>query len=147
MKKANLNFDVTWEGNERHRLWLFENPWTLWNPMGILWHASWSISRQRTSNIIPLSFLFPLCEWRTYSLAPDLIQILITFETFFIDCRNFYLWRKRGTATSVNIRGGSAALGRRMPWANRLFSKSVKGKILNFLHEVEKIISVISVQD
>ena len=36
------------------------------------------------------------------------------------------------------------------PWAgvclgvNRLFSKTVKGKILNFLHEVEKIISVIS---
>ena len=28
-----------------------------------------------------------------------------------------------------------AALGRRMPWANRLFSKSMKGKILNFLHE------------
>ena len=30
-----------------------------------------------------------------------------------------------------------------MPWANRLFSKSIKGKILNFLHEVEKMISVI----
>ena len=35
---------------------------------------------------------------------------------------------------------------RRMPWASRLFSKSMKGKILIFLHEVEKIISVISVQ-
>ena len=34
----------------------------------------------------------------------------------------------------------------RQPWANRLFSKSMKGKILNFLHEVEKMISVISVQ-
>ena len=43
-------------------------------------------------------------------------------------------------------RGGSAAVGRRKPWANRLFSKSMKGKILNFLHEVEKMISVISVQ-
>ena len=43
-------------------------------------------------------------------------------------------------------RGESAALGRRMPWANRPFSKSIKGKILNFLHEVEKMISVISVQ-
>ena len=32
-------------------------------------------------------------------------------------------------------RGESAALGRRMPRANRIFSKSVKGKILNFLHE------------
>ena len=31
-----------------------------------------------------------------------------------------------------------------MPWATRLFSKSIKGKILNFLHEVEKGISVIS---
>ena len=41
----------------------------------------------------------------------------------------------------------SAALGRRMPWANRLFSKSMKTKILNFLHEVEKTISVISIQD
>ena len=29
-------------------------------------------------------------------------------------------------------RGESAALGQRMPWANRLFSKSIKGKILNF---------------
>ena len=37
-------------------------------------------------------------------------------------------------------RGESAALGRRMPWANRLFSKSIKGRILNFLHEVEKMI-------
>ena len=43
-------------------------------------------------------------------------------------------------------RGESTALGRRMPWANRLFSKSIKGKILNFLHEVDKMISVISVE-
>ena len=43
-------------------------------------------------------------------------------------------------------RGESAALDRHMPWANRLFSKSIKGIILNFLHEVEKMISVISVQ-
>ena len=42
--------------------------------------------------------------------------------------------------------GESAALGQRMPWANRIFSKSMKGKILNFLHEVAKMISVISVQ-
>ena len=40
-------------------------------------------------------------------------------------------------------RGQSAALGRRMPWATRLFSKSMKGKISNFLHDVTKIISVI----
>ena len=33
-----------------------------------------------------------------------------------------------------------------MPWVNRLFSKSMKGKILNFLYQVEKMISVISVQ-
>ena len=45
-----------------------------------------------------------------------------------------------------NSRGESAGLGRRMRWASRLFSKSMKGKILNFLHKVEKIISVISVQ-
>ena len=45
-----------------------------------------------------------------------------------------------------NCRGESAAWGRRMRWANRLFSKSMKGKILNFLHEVEKTMSVISVQ-
>ena len=32
------------------------------------------------------------------------------------------------------------------PWSNRLFSKSIKGKILNFSHEVEKMISTISVQ-
>ena len=43
-------------------------------------------------------------------------------------------------------RGESAALGRRMPWTNRLFSKSMKRKILNFLHEGEKMISVISGQ-
>ena len=43
-------------------------------------------------------------------------------------------------------KGTSAALGWRMPWANRIFSKSINGKILNFLHEVEKMISVISVQ-
>ena len=43
-------------------------------------------------------------------------------------------------------RGESAALGRSMPWANRLFSKSMKGKILNFLHEAEKMISVTTVQ-
>ena len=42
--------------------------------------------------------------------------------------------------------GESAALGRRMPWADRFFTKKMKGKILNFLHEVEKMISVISVQ-
>ena len=46
----------------------------------------------------------------------------------------------------VYSRGESAVLGRRMTWANRLFSKSMKGNILNFLHEVEKMISVISVQ-
>ena len=40
----------------------------------------------------------------------------------------------------------SAALGWRMPWANRLFPKSMKLKILHFLHEIEKIISVISIQ-
>ena len=33
-----------------------------------------------------------------------------------------------------------------MPWATRLFSKSMKGKILNFLREVEKVISVISIE-
>ena len=43
-------------------------------------------------------------------------------------------------------RGESAPLGRRTPWTNRLFSKTMKGKILNFFHEVEKMISVISVQ-
>ena len=43
-------------------------------------------------------------------------------------------------------RGQLAALSRRIPWANRLFSKSMKGKILNFLHEVEKMIATISVQ-
>ena len=37
----------------------------------------------------------------------------------------------------------STALGRRLPWANRVFSKSIQGKMLNFLHEVEKMISVI----
>ena len=42
-------------------------------------------------------------------------------------------------------RGESAALGRRMPWANRLFSKSTKRTILNFLHKFEEMISVISV--
>ena len=46
----------------------------------------------------------------------------------------------------LHSRGESAAFGRRMPWANRLFSKSMKGKFLNFLHEIEKMISVISVQ-
>ena len=46
----------------------------------------------------------------------------------------------------LRSREESAALGRRMPWANRLFSKSMRGKILNFLREVEKMISVISVQ-
>ena len=43
-------------------------------------------------------------------------------------------------------RGESAALAQRMPWANRLFSKSIKGKVLNFLHEFDKMISVISVE-
>ena len=43
-------------------------------------------------------------------------------------------------------RGESAALARRMPWDKRLSLKSMKGKILNFLHEVEEMISVISVQ-
>ena len=44
------------------------------------------------------------------------------------------------------VRRESAAFGRRMPWANRLFSKSMKGKISNFLHEVNKMISLICVQ-
>ena len=52
----------------------------------------------------------------------------------------------RNKLTLLSGRGESAALGRRMPWANRLFSKSMKGKILNFLHEIEKMISVISMQ-
>ena len=43
-------------------------------------------------------------------------------------------------------RGELAALGRRMPWANRLFSKSMKRNILFFLHKVEEMILVISVQ-
>ena len=43
-----------------------------------------------------------------------------------------------------HYRGESTALG--TLWANCLFSKSMKGKILNFLHEVGKMISVISVQ-
>ena len=50
------------------------------------------------------------------------------------------------SAEYYSCRGESAALGRHMPWANRRFSKSMKGKILNFLHEVEKMISVIAVQ-
>ena len=37
---------------------------------------------------------------------------------------------------SGSCRGESAALSR-MPWANRLFSKRVKGKISNFLHKVQ----------
>ena len=49
-------------------------------------------------------------------------------------CQNFY------------YRGDSAVLDRRKPWANRLFLKSMRGNILNILHEVEKMISVISVQ-
>ena len=40
----------------------------------------------------------------------------------------------------------SAAPGRLMPWATRFFPKSIKRKVLNFLHEVEKLISVISIQ-
>ena len=47
---------------------------------------------------------------------------------------------------TVRCRGDSAALGQRMPWANRLFLKSMKGIFLLFLHKVEKMISVISVQ-
>ena len=38
----------------------------------------------------------------------------------------------------IECRKESAALGRRIPWANRLFSKSMEWKILNFLHEFEK---------
>ena len=45
-----------------------------------------------------------------------------------------------------SYRGGLAALSWRMPWANGPFSKSMEGKMFNFLHEVEKMISVISVQ-
>ena len=44
----------------------------------------------------------------------------------------------------MHNREESTALGRRMPWANRLFSQSMKGKILNFLHEIKKMIPVIS---
>ena len=51
-----------------------------------------------------------------------------------------------GVGRNRGIKGESAALGRRTPWADRLFSKSMKGKISNYLHGVEKIISVISVQ-
>ena len=41
---------------------------------------------------------------------------------------------------------GESALGQGMPWASRLFLKSMKRKILNFVHEVEKLISAISIQ-
>ena len=41
----------------------------------------------------------------------------------------------------------SAALGRRMSWANRLLSESMKGKISNVLREVLEVISIISIQD
>ena len=34
----------------------------------------------------------------------------------------------------------------RQPCATYVFSKSMKAKILNILHEVEKVISVISIQ-
>ena len=54
----------------------------------------------------------------------------------------FYIVQKWRECTEAEL----ATLEWRMPWANRLFSKSRKRKILNFLHEVEKIISVISIQ-
>ena len=57
-----------------------------------------------------------------------------------------YIIPKQKFVSITFSRGESAAVGQRMPWANRLYSKSMKGKILNFLHEVEKMISVISVQ-
>ena len=61
----------------------------------------------------------------------------------YINLSNNY--RSVRTARHQSCTGESAALGRRMPWANRIFSKSMKVKILNFLREVEKIILVIFV--
>ena len=53
----------------------------------------------------------------------------------------------RGKIKSLNGKYVRDCIGEsRQPWANRLFSKSMQGKILNFLHEVEKMISVMSVQ-
>ena len=62
---------------------------------------------------------------------------IISFAT-----NNFFFWG----SIKLSCRGESAALGRRIPWTNRLFSKSMKGKISNFIHEVQKMILVISVQ-
>ena len=48
----------------------------------------------------------------------------------------------------IQVKNINFALESRQSWAGvcRLFSKSMKEKILNFLHEVEKAISVISIQ-
>ena len=35
-----------------------------------------------------------------------------------------------------------SSVGRRMPWATRLLSNSMKGKISNFLYVVDKVILV-----
>ena len=52
------------------------------------------------------------------------------------------------TRKNVEIIGRSQAVGESWQYASgqSSFLKSMKGKILNFLHEVEKMISVISVQ-
>ena len=51
-----------------------------------------------------------------------------------------------GSICQLTSRGESAALGRRVPRANLPFLKGMKGKILNFLREVEKMISVILIE-
>ena len=67
-------------------------------------------------------------QQRTVNLITDNSEvILIGLLTDVWDAKNTILWKKYIRAIVF-------------------FSKSMKGKILNFLHEVEKMITVISVQ-
>ena len=90
---------------------------------------------------IRISIARDIRVWQKNQLYKDVKYICILYNN-----NAKKLLTKRQKKYWTISRGELAALNRRMPWANRLFLKNMKGKFLNFLHEVEKMISVISDQ-
>ena len=110
-----------------------------------LWRFKWQCVTyyQKFHNI--LSAVEHTYSYRSKKSRDIICSVLISFifdlrADVFLSNTNF---REKLSKITKFSRGESAALGQRMSWANRLFSKSMTRKILNFLHEVEKKISVI----
>ena len=105
-----------------------------------------------TLRLIHVATTCPLCPFTLLFLSN---RCVFTFLSWYFDNIRVNLWKQTLFTCFIwsywklyHSEHGDQdqTLGRRIPWANRLFSRSMKRKILNFLHEVEEMISVISVR-